>query len=122
MTFSVLNAQETDLENTLFNFFSHAKNSIDKFEKNKIYLKEDKIILDKGHIYITDENGNEVALPEILSDENGLFITTDSLSSQMVPFWICSKCTKSHNYKPKECERCGATVFLERYRAKRENT
>lgn len=100
------------IQNTMNDIFSCAQNSIHHIEKEKIFFKPEKVYCFEGKIYIQGEHGEAISIPHLFSDDNGLFLYA---KGETYPIWICKKCSQSHSYEPRTCERCGYTEFRVRY-------
>ncbi len=100
------------IQDSINDVFEYAQNSIHHVENDKIFFKPEKVCCFEGKIYVQGEHGEVFPIPHLFSEDNGLFLYANS---EMYPIWICKKCTKSHSYEPRTCERCGHTEFRVRY-------
>jgi hypothetical protein len=105
-------------QDTLDYIFQHAQTSVEKIEEGKIFLKPERVSLYRGRIYVEGEYGEAIALSSIHSDESGIFILAGEKRPRTTPVWTCRKCTKTHYYEPRTCERCDNTTFIVRFMPK----
>lgn len=107
--FSVLVSEEISMNCKLAErVCQQAFNSISRIEKEKIFLKPDRVHFFQDKIYLEAMYGRAIALPAVFYCKNGLYIEANDLN--IFNLWQCKECENwNHNWDhPTHCGVCGA--------------
>jgi hypothetical protein len=88
--------------------FHHAPSAIKRIDGTHIYLNSERVVLYDSKIYLLDDSGNPLSIPNIHSDQAGLYLSS---KSGMTKIYICRTCTKKYYYNPRTCSQCYGKNF-----------
>lgn len=109
---SLVYGNESQNQEILDKICERAQASIERIEREKVFLRSDSLWLYHDQMFVIGEYGDLICLPILSYEDKGFYLIKDHRNT----IYICSSCTKAYyNYKPDKCEVCWGTNFIVRF-------